>query len=184
MISARNWRAAWQRTYPKKSASRSESFPDGASCATRGAVASLPLLGGVAGILGSEGAGAQTYKRNADHPFFAAHPKYHFVMDNHVTTNSFFTATIYGCQDFCALTGCTFTWTGSENSVVSQMVSAMDSRDRLEVQRHRRAAHRQRGLQRPDGRRAQRRHSCDCLQRRRRCGLRQQPAWPMSASRT
>src|SRR5205085_886763 len=29
----------------------------------------------------------------------------HFVMVNHVTTNSFFTATIYGCQDACALTG-------------------------------------------------------------------------------
>ncbi|MGO9149783.1 MAG: substrate-binding domain-containing protein [Acidimicrobiales bacterium] len=92
-----------------------------------GAVASLPLLGGVAGILGEQGAGAQTYKRNSEHPFFASHPKYHFVMDNHVTTNPFFTATIYGCEDFCALTGCTYTWTGSETSVVSQMVSAMDS---------------------------------------------------------
>jgi simple sugar transport system substrate-binding protein len=91
-----------------------------------GAVASLPLLGGVAGILGSEGAGAQTYKRNSDHPFFAKHKAYHFVMDNHVTTNSFFTATIYGCQDFCALTGCTYSWVGSTDSVVSEMVSAMD----------------------------------------------------------
>ena len=91
-----------------------------------GAVASLPLLGGVAGILGSEGAGAQTYKRNDSHPFFAKHPKYHFVIDNHVTTNSFFTATIYGCQDFCALTGTTFSWVGSTDSVVSEMVSAMD----------------------------------------------------------
>jgi simple sugar transport system substrate-binding protein len=91
-----------------------------------GAVASLPLLGSVAGILGAEGAGAQTYKRNSSHPFFASHPKYHFVMDNHVTTNPFFTATIYGCQDFCSLTGCTFTWTGSQTSVVSEMVSAMN----------------------------------------------------------
>ena len=92
-----------------------------------GAVAALPMLGSVAGILGAQGAGAQTYKRNSDHPFFAGHPKYHFVMDNHVTTNSFFTATIYGCQDFCALTGCTFTWTGSQPSVVGQMVAAMES---------------------------------------------------------
>jgi simple sugar transport system substrate-binding protein len=92
-----------------------------------GAVASLPLLGSVAGILGSEGAGAQTFTRHSDHPFFAKHPKYHFVMDNHVTTNSFFTATIYGCADFCALTGCTYTWTGSSTSVVSEMVSAMNS---------------------------------------------------------
>ena len=62
------------------------------------------MLGGVADILSEQGAGASTYKRNNDHPFFAMHPKYHFVMDNHVTTNSFFTATQYGCQDFCNLT--------------------------------------------------------------------------------
>ena len=47
-----------------------------------------------------------------------------FVMVNHVTTNSFFTATIYGCQDACALTGSSFQWTGSNNSIVSDMVSA------------------------------------------------------------
>jgi len=92
-----------------------------------GAAASIPLLGGVADILSQQGAGAQTYKRNNEHPFFASHPKYHFVMDNHVTTNSFFTATIYGCQDFCNLTGCTFSWVGSQTSVVSQMVSAMQA---------------------------------------------------------
>ncbi|HLJ04342.1 MAG TPA: substrate-binding domain-containing protein [Solirubrobacteraceae bacterium] len=53
--------------------------------------------------------------------------KYHFVMVNHVTTNSFFTATIYGCQDACALTGSSFQWTGSTNSIVNQMVSAFNS---------------------------------------------------------
>lgn len=92
-----------------------------------GAAASIPMLAGVADILSSQGAGAQTYKRNSDHPFFASHPSYHFVMDNHVTTNSFFTATIYGCQDFCALTGSSFSWVGSQTSVVSQMVSAMQA---------------------------------------------------------
>ena len=92
-----------------------------------GAVASIPLLGGVADILSQQGAGASVYNRHSDHPLFASHPAYHFVMDNHVTTNSFFTATQYGCADFCNLTGCTYTWTGSQTSVVSQMVSAMDS---------------------------------------------------------
>jgi simple sugar transport system substrate-binding protein len=92
-----------------------------------GAAASIPMLAGVADILSSQGAGAQTYKANNDHPFFASHPKYHFVMDNHVTTNSFFTATIYGCQDFCNLTGSTFSWVGSTTSLVSQMVSAMQA---------------------------------------------------------
>ena len=50
-----------------------------------------------------------------------------FVMVNHVTTNSFFTATIYGCQDACALTGSSFQWTGSNNSIVGQMVSAFNA---------------------------------------------------------
>jgi simple sugar transport system substrate-binding protein len=52
---------------------------------------------------------------------------HHFVMVNHVTTNSFFTATIYGCQDACSLTGSSFQWTGSNNSIVSEMVSAFNS---------------------------------------------------------
>jgi simple sugar transport system substrate-binding protein len=52
---------------------------------------------------------------------------HHFVMVNHVTTNSFFTATIYGIQDACALTGSSYQWTGSNNSIVSQMVSAFNS---------------------------------------------------------
>ena len=52
---------------------------------------------------------------------------HHFVMVNHVTTNSFFTATIYGCQDACALTGSSFQWTGSNNSIVSEMVSAFNA---------------------------------------------------------
>ena len=64
---------------------------------------------------------------NSDNAFFASHPKYKFVMVNHVTTNSFFTATIYGIQDACAITGCSYQWTGSATSLVSQMVSAFNS---------------------------------------------------------
>jgi simple sugar transport system substrate-binding protein len=48
-------------------------------------------------------------------------------MVNHVTTNSFFTATIYGIKDACALLGCSYQWTGSANSIVSQMVSAFNT---------------------------------------------------------
>jgi simple sugar transport system substrate-binding protein len=58
---------------------------------------------------------------------FGSSGSHHFVMVNHVTTNSFFTATIYGCQDACALTGSSFQWTGSTNSIVSQMVSAFNA---------------------------------------------------------
>ena len=50
---------------------------------------------------------------------------YKFVFVNHVTTNEFFTPTIYGVQDACAFFGCSYQWTGSQNSVVSEMVNAM-----------------------------------------------------------
>jgi len=88
--------------------------------------AAVPMYGGIAEILSEQDADA-AIARNSDVAAFAAHPKYHFVIVNHVTTNSFFTPTIYGIQDACALTGCSYQWTGSANSVVSQMVSAMDS---------------------------------------------------------
>ena len=91
------------------------------------AAAAVALYGGLAEILTEQGASAATYKRNSDNAVFASHPKYKFVMVNHVTTNSFFTATIYGIQDACALTGCSYQWTGSANSIVSQMVSAFNS---------------------------------------------------------
>jgi simple sugar transport system substrate-binding protein len=93
----------------------------------RNAGVAAAAYGGLAGILTEQGASAATYKQNSDHAVFASHPKYHFVMDCHVTTNSFFTATIYGIQDACALTGCSYQWTGSANSIVNQMVSAFNS---------------------------------------------------------
>jgi simple sugar transport system substrate-binding protein len=52
---------------------------------------------------------------------------YHFVFVNHVTTNEFFTPTQYGIQDACAMLGCTYQWTGSASSLVSEMVAAMQS---------------------------------------------------------
>ena len=91
------------------------------------AAAAAPIYAGLADILTEQGASAKVYAQHDHIPFFASHKKYHFVMDNHVTTNSFFTATIYGCQDACAITGTSFTWTGSTNSVVSDMVAAFNS---------------------------------------------------------
>jgi simple sugar transport system substrate-binding protein len=58
---------------------------------------------------------------------FPNHPKWKFVFVNHVTTNAFFTPTQYGIQDACALLGCTYQWTGSENSVVAEMVDAFNA---------------------------------------------------------
>jgi simple sugar transport system substrate-binding protein len=58
---------------------------------------------------------------------FPETPKWKFVFVNHVTTNPFFTPTQYGAQDACALLGCSFQWTGSKDSVVSEMVSSMNT---------------------------------------------------------
>ena len=89
--------------------------------------AASPLYAGMTAILSENDASARTYRTFDNVAAFASHPKYKFVMDNHVTTNPFFTATIYGCQDACALTGTSFQWVGSTNSIVSDMVSAFNS---------------------------------------------------------
>jgi simple sugar transport system substrate-binding protein len=54
-------------------------------------------------------------------------PEWNFVFVNHVTTNSFFVPTQYGIEDAEALLGTTSQWTGSEESVVSEMVDAMNT---------------------------------------------------------
>src|SRR5215207_9508635 len=54
-------------------------------------------------------------------------PKWNFVFVNHVTTNPFFVPTQYGIEDAEALLGTTSQWTGSENSVVKDMVDAMNT---------------------------------------------------------
>ena len=56
-----------------------------------------------------------------------AHPKWKFVFVNHVTTNPFFVPTQYGIADACAVFGCTWQWTGSQTSVASEMVNAMNA---------------------------------------------------------
>jgi simple sugar transport system substrate-binding protein len=56
-----------------------------------------------------------------------SHPQWKFVFVNHVTTNPFFVPTQYGIADACSMLGCTYQWTGSETSIASQMVNAMDA---------------------------------------------------------
>jgi simple sugar transport system substrate-binding protein len=58
---------------------------------------------------------------------FGSHPGYKFVFVNHVTTNPFFVPTQYGAADACKLLGCSYEWTGSESSNVSQMVNAINT---------------------------------------------------------
>jgi simple sugar transport system substrate-binding protein len=58
---------------------------------------------------------------------FGSSGKPKFVFVNHVTTNPFFVPTKYGAEDACKLLGCSYQWTGSENSNVNEMVNAMNT---------------------------------------------------------
>jgi len=59
---------------------------------------------------------------------FPSGPKWQFTFVNHVTTNPFFVPTQYGAADACALLNIpNIHWTGSQNSVVPEMVSAMNA---------------------------------------------------------
>ncbi len=81
-------------------------------------------LGGAA-VAAGLGAGLGRDVQDALAAFGLPKKGYKIVFVNHVTTNPFFTPTIYGIQDACAWTGCTYQWAGSQNSIVSEMVSAM-----------------------------------------------------------
>src|SRR3954471_18892357 len=58
---------------------------------------------------------------------FAVSKKLKFVLVNHVTSNPFFVPTKYGAEDACKLLGCSYQWTGSQNSNVNEMVNAMNT---------------------------------------------------------
>jgi simple sugar transport system substrate-binding protein len=83
-----------------------------------GALVSLSTLAGF-GVTSAEAAEEALGK-------FPKHPKWKFVFVNHVTTNPFFVPTRYGAEDACALLGCTYQWTGSEKSIATDMVNAMN----------------------------------------------------------
>ncbi len=59
---------------------------------------------------------------------FPTTPKWKFTFVNHVTTNPFFTPTQYGMEDAASLLGLTKPqWTGSQNSIVAEMVNATNT---------------------------------------------------------
>jgi simple sugar transport system substrate-binding protein len=94
-----------------------------------GMAASVPILGTVLEACGSgskSAASASGSFAQGKDPF-NSHPNYKFTFVNHVTTNPFFTPTQYGIQDACNLLGCSYQWTGSTNSIASEMVSAMNT---------------------------------------------------------
>jgi simple sugar transport system substrate-binding protein len=86
--------------------------------ATAAASALLAACGSTkAGAAGKSGAGD-----------FPKVPAWQFWFVNHVTTNSFFVPTQYGFADAAALLGLpTPKWTGSTNSIASQMVAQIDA---------------------------------------------------------
>jgi simple sugar transport system substrate-binding protein len=96
------------------------------------------LTGGAAGLaaamLGACGSSSNNSKATATAQaaedgsgVFATNSKQKFVLVNHVTTNPFFVPTKYGAEDACKLLGCSYQWTGSENSNVNEMANAMNT---------------------------------------------------------
>jgi simple sugar transport system substrate-binding protein len=82
--------------------------------------------GSVGTILSACGSSASSGSGGSE-SVFGKHKAYKFVFVNHVTTNPFFTPTQYGAADASKLLGCSYQWTGSENSNVSQMVNALNT---------------------------------------------------------
>jgi simple sugar transport system substrate-binding protein len=84
-------------------------------------------VGGLLSACGSSASSGSSSGGGGSDEVFGSHPSYKFVFVNHVTTNPFFTPTQYGIADACKLLGCSYQWTGSENSNVSQMVDAVNT---------------------------------------------------------
>jgi simple sugar transport system substrate-binding protein len=85
-----------------------------------GAVMAAALLAACGSSSDSSGAGSSS-------GVFGGSQKFKFVFVNHVTTNPFFVPTRYGAQDACDLLGCSYQWTGSENSNTNEMVNATNT---------------------------------------------------------
>ncbi len=95
-------------------------------------VARRAALGGggavlAAALLAACGSGSDSSSAASSSGVFGGSKKYKFVFVNHVTTNPFFVPTRYGAEDACELLGCSYQWTGSENSNVNEMVNATNT---------------------------------------------------------
>jgi simple sugar transport system substrate-binding protein len=89
------------------------------------ATAVLAACGGGGGSKTTSSAGAQSGTPASG--VFKSSGKPKFVFVNHVTTNPFFVPTKYGAEDACKLLGCSYQWTGSENSNVNEMTNAFNT---------------------------------------------------------
>jgi simple sugar transport system substrate-binding protein len=90
------------------------------------AAAILEACGGSSGTTGTSTAAASG-GGSAASGIFGTSKSYHFTFVNHVTTNVFFTPTQDAAADACKLLGCSYTWTGSATSNVSEMVNAINT---------------------------------------------------------
>src|ERR671923_1989210 len=100
----------------------------------RGLTRRAALTGGAAGLAstiiaacGGNGDSSNAQEGSPASGIFKAPKKYRFVFVNHVTTNPFFVPTKYGAEDACKLLGCSYQWTGSENSNGNEMVNAFNT---------------------------------------------------------
>jgi simple sugar transport system substrate-binding protein len=91
------------------------------------AALALEACGGSSSASKSTASAATTSSGSSAAAIFGVSETYKFTMVNHVTTNPFFTPTQNGASDACKLLGCTYQWTGSQTSNVSEMVNAMNS---------------------------------------------------------
>jgi simple sugar transport system substrate-binding protein len=91
------------------------------------------LSGGAAGIaaLALEACGGKSSTAagagGSAASIFGSGGPFKFTLVNHVTTNTFFTPTQSGASDACKLLNCSYNWTGSQTSNVSEMVNAFNS---------------------------------------------------------
>jgi simple sugar transport system substrate-binding protein len=85
-----------------------------AALAVPASVMATPAMGAVADALAADS-------------FVKSHPKWKFVFVNHVTTNPFWPPLLYGAEDACSVLGCSYQWTGSKTSDISEMVNAFNA---------------------------------------------------------
>jgi simple sugar transport system substrate-binding protein len=81
--------------------------------------ASLPFLGSLAETANAE---SSTPTKNP----WPSYPAYKFAFVCHVTADVFFNAVRAGASDMCALLGASYTWTGSQNGIIPEMVNAFN----------------------------------------------------------
>ena len=87
----------------------------------------LEACGGSSSSSTSSTATAATGGASAASSVFGYSKPLKFTMVNHVTTNPFFTPTQSGAADACKLLGCSYQWTGSATSNVSEMVNSINT---------------------------------------------------------